>query len=228
MLEFKVTYNIAEVVVITYTEHDMLSSLKVGNQAIGDMTTLTYGPLAQYGSFSVFDKDYAVSNMLFDGTLLSDDVIKVEIFMEGEYIGNYEATLEYNFETCEISFSLVDSISRWNEVIYPGFTFFEVYNASSKPAGGSIYGGAISGDMHIGMLTAEEVFNRLKTFTENYGELFETLSTNTLSWFQSIKVYVPYFEPCTLESAWIQFCTLTFTHLYKGADGKIRVVYYDE
>lgn len=227
MLEIKVTYDITYEVSVTYTDADIMRDLNVGTQSEGDLTNVSFGIVSKYGSFSVFDKNDFVRNAIIAGTLSSDSVVFVEVKIDGTVIAYQQASIQYDMEACEIIFEFMDSLNEWANINYPGFTFFSVYDASEKTSGGSIYGGLISGDMHIAMLTGEELYNKLKIFTEGQNEVFETLSTVTLTWLQSIKIYVPFIEPCLLSDAWNDFCTLTLTHLYKGPTGAIRVVHYD-
>ncbi len=231
MLEIIVKYKDHQDWTIKYTEKDIFETLKIGIQSETDSATLFYGPVSQYGSFTLFDKNNFIYNHIKNNTFYSnvEEYVLVEIYLDNNLILRNKASILYDLDDRRISFDIYDSMQDWENIIYPGFRFIDIYLNSEKSScgdGESPYEGIV-GSMCKAMLTGEEIYDKLKDFTENEGEIFEELDNNTENWLNKIKVYVPVIEECSLFDAWVKFCELSLSHLYRTQTGELRLVVYD-
>lgn len=127
-MEQRILVEYTDAISIEYEKEQIIETVIRGSQMNADNTTIFYGPISQYGSCKLYDNDEAVLNYILDGIISSNMLVKVSVIIDGSIIGLYEARLIYSFVKKHISLEFTDSIRRWTNLLFTGYTFLQHFD----------------------------------------------------------------------------------------------------
>lgn len=211
--KIKVYYDITPTI---YTGKEIVENYVRGSQITNDNSQINFGVVSQYGSCKLYDKNSVVYNRIKAGTLDSETIVPVELYLDEKLIGKYEAEIDYDIVSKQLNIELHDSLYRWAEISYSGFSIYPF----GVELGATEYADLI--------INGVGLFNKLKedTITLGIENNFKEIPQELQLYLEDISLGVPYLDCSTILEAWNLFCELISGALYKNENGEIEVVRY--
>ncbi len=205
---------------ITYTENEIIKNYVRGSQVISDASTISFEVCSQYGSCVLYDKNKVILGKIQAGTLTAESIVPCELYLDSTLIGKYEAEIEYDIIKNYLNIELYDSLARWTNIKYNGFTYDDIYKSDAE-----YFSGKTEAEINGYML-----YNKLKADTIALGVEYnwKTIPLEIINaYFLTVTLKVPYLECETLLEAWNNFCLLMRCAIFKNESGEIEVLIYE-
>lgn len=122
--EIKVYYDTEPII---YTGKEIIENYVRGSQITNDNSNINFEVNSQYGNCKLYDKNSVVYKKITSGTLDSETLIPVELYLDNTLIGKYDAEMDYDIISKQISVELHDSLYSWGNIQYSGFSLYEIY-----------------------------------------------------------------------------------------------------
>lgn len=208
---------------VEYLGKDIIRNFVRGSQATSDNSIIYFGVNSQYGNCCLYDRDSVVLNKILDGTITSQSLINVFVYLDNKKIGDYLAEITYSFVNNFIEFELHDSLFKWSKIKYNGFTLSDIYDDP-----------LIMPYSHDdAKITGYQLYSKLVNVTQELGaeraSFFKpiTVGSDLMNYLNSIIIEVPHIECEYLIDAWNSFCELIMGALFRNEDGLVEVLVYE-
>lgn len=212
---------------VEYLEEDIIRNFVRGSQAVSDNSIIYFGVNSQYGNCCLYDRDSVVLNKILDGTITSQSLIDVFVYLDNKRIGAYLAEITYSFVNNFIEFELHDSLFKWSKIKYNGFTLSDIYDDpiimpyshdDAKINGYQLYSKLVNVTQELLAVELEEEPSFFKPIT---------VGSDLMNYLNSIIIEVPHIECEYLIDVWNSFCELITGALFRNEDGLIEVLVYE-
>lgn len=204
---------------VEYLGKDIIRNYIRGSQITSDNSIISFGVNSQYGNCCLYDRDDVVLNKILDGTITSQSLIYVYVYLDNKKIGDYLAEITYSFVNKFIEFELHDNLYKWGKIKYSGFTVADIYDDT------------IIGTHTDSTINGYQLYSKLRYDTDLIGaesvSFFKPLSADIQNYLSTIVIEVPYIKCEYLVDAWNCFCELIQGALFKNEDGKVEVLIYE-
>ena len=210
-------------VTVEYLGKDIIRNFVRGSQATSDNSIIYFGVNSQYGNCCLYDRDDVVLGKILDGSITSQSLIDVFVYLDNKKIGDYHAEITYSFVNKFIEFELHDSLFKWGKIKYNGFTLSDIYDDP-------IIMPYLHDDAKI---TGYQLYSKLVNVTQELGaeeiSFFKPISVGSdlMNYLNSIIIEVPHIECEYLIDAWNSFCELITGALFRNEDGFVEVLVYE-
>lgn len=208
---------------VEYLGKDIIRNFVRGSQATSDNSIIYFGVNSQYGNCCLYDRDDVVLGKILDGSITSQSLINVFVYLDNKKIGAYYAEITYSFVNKFIEFELHDSLFKWNKIKYNGFTLSDIYDDP-----------IIMPNPHDdAKINGYQLYSKLVNVTQELcaGEIsfFKPISVGSdlMNYLNSIIIEVPHIECEYLIDAWNSFCELITGALFRNEDGLVEVLVYE-
>jgi len=208
---------------VEYLGKDIIRNFVRGSQATSDNSIIYFGVNSQYGNCCLYDRDDVVLGKILDGSITSQSLINVFVYLDNKKIGAYYAEITYSFVNKFIEFELHDSLFKWNKIKYNGFTLSDIYDDP-----------IIMPYSHDdAKINGYQLYSKLVNVTQELGEeeisFFKPISVGSdlMNYLNSIIIEVPHIECEYLIDAWNSFCELITGALFRNEDGLVEVLVYE-
>lgn len=204
---------------VEYLGKDIIRNYIRGSQTTSDNSIISFGVNSQYGNCCLYDRDDVVLDKILDGTITSQSLIYVCVYLDNKKIGDYLSEITYSFVNKFIEFELHDNLYKWGKIKYSGFTVADIYDDT------------IIGTHTDSTITGYQLYSKLRYDTDLIGaesvSFFKPLSADIQNYLSTIVIEVPYIKCEYLVDAWNCFCELIQGALFKNEDGKVEVLIYE-
>jgi len=208
---------------VEYLGKDIIRNYIRGSQATSDNSIIYFGVNSQYGNCCLYDRDDVVLGKILDGSITSQSLIDVFVYLDNKKIGDYHAEITYSFVNKFIEFELHDSLFKWGKIKYNGFTLSDIYDDP-------IIMPYLHDDAKI---TGYQLYSKLVNVTQELGaeepSFFKSIGVGSdlMNYLNSIIIEVPHIECEYLIDAWNSFCELITGALFRNEDGFVEVLVYE-
>lgn len=218
-------------VTVEYLGKDIIRNFVRGSQATSDNSIIYFGVNSQYGNCCLYDRDDVVLGKILDGSITSQSLIDVFVYLDNKKIGDYYAEITYSFVNKFIEFELHDSLFKWGKIKYNGFTLSDIYDDP------------IIMPYYDAKITGYQLYSKLVNVTQELGEeepgaeepslssvpSFKSIGVGSdlMNYLNSIIIEVPHIECEYLIDAWNSFCELITGALFRNEDGFVEVLVYE-
>jgi len=218
---------------VEYLGKDIIRNFVRGSQATSDNSIIYFGVNSQYGNCCLYDRDDVVLGKILDGSITSQSLINVFVYLDNKKIGAYYAEITYSFVNKFIEFELHDSLFKWSKIKYSGFTVADIYDdpiIMPYPHDDATINGY---QLYSKLVNVTQELETEEQGTEEPGveepSFFKPISVGSdlMNYLNSIIIEVPHIECEYLIDAWNSFCELITGALFRNEDGLVEVLVYE-
>lgn len=177
------------------------------SQSTGQPNSISYGILANTGSFSIVDVDNEIKDMVLDGVISNSNTYSELIVNNKKVATHISNDTKYDLYSRIFSSTLTDELSLWDDIKLPDVE----YQGTSS----SLY------DVLVRILDLSGISYDVAKMTE---DIIYTNSGNksVKEYLQSFTIDFPYIESGTLREAITNVCEIAQLNLYKTDNGDIK------